>query len=99
MGLQQMCPQAHRSLVIKALMEHNGIAAEALAAIRTEAGGQNKPGHEPEVATQKHFHSQMEEAFQCGSCGQAQVVKNDLCGLSLPVPAGSQLCCLHDMLA
>jgi hypothetical protein len=97
--LQQMCPQAHRSLVIKALMEHNGIAAEALAAIRTEARGENEPSHEPEVATQKHFHSQMEEVFQCGSCGQAQVVKNDLCGLSLPIPADGHTCELKDMLA
>jgi len=109
MKLQQACPEVDRNLLIKVLKEHNGIAGTALAAIRdlkeagrstTEVRGQNKPRHEPEVVTQKHFHSQMEETFKCESCGHAFVVKNDLSGFSLPVRAhGHSGCELQDMLA
>jgi uncharacterized UBP type Zn finger protein len=52
------------------------------------------------VATQKYFHSQVEETFTCAQCGHAMVVKNDLRGFSLPFPTnGRSSCNVQDMLA
>jgi len=101
MKLQERCPQVDRNVIIKALVEHNGIAAEALAAIRALGeAGQNEPCHEPEVvATHKHFHSQVEETYTCERCGHVQVVPNDHRGFSLPFPTNGQSKDVQDMLA